>query len=918
MEAVAANKSVDEFGDSINNTEKTLREVGIEIRATATTFRPMGEVIDEVAKKWDTYGDTQQRQIVGAIANIRQANTLLTLFQNYGDVQKYLTAQTESAGLAQDRYAIYLKGVEAAQNRVTASAEEFWQKAISSGAIAGFYNLVAGVIELTTALGGLQSILIVAAVALIYFNSAQIAVIATKLYWTIANMAFGFYGYAQSVGVATAAMELFNTTNPIGWISLLIGAIALLAINIDTTADKLDKLNTKIEESKRKIEDLKSSKTAFSDLLPEYKDLSGKSRDKSEEERFLEIGNELKELIPTLSGYYDDYGNFVVDLSQDFDALTKSINDATIAEHDYQQSLIDSSAALLANNLLVEQALKLKADEKIKQSAVDLTSSLQEASKIQVGFDVAYTESEIEEINNAWNDALDEAKLKFEQMSKEGQQAFVDALIATGKQGEQLANDIFIPLMNKIEELKANPPTIPMEIEATVVSEESQKAFDDLVDATVDMIKQVSEAQKDALQDQLDTLNDVHDSQQDIYDSELDAIKRNADERKESLDREFDQQKRLYDQQRKAIEYQIDSYNRIIDAEKDRLRIAKEAADFQDTLSEKTDALADLESEIAELSLDNSEEALAKRMQLEEQAADLRKEIADDAADYEYQLQIEALDAEATAAEEEANKRLEEMEAEFEQYEYQHQLEIQAIEDAQQNAEEHYRIVTENLDAEYEAQKKSLEDQIDAIDDYLDQEGTLRRDALAMIMDDNSTLYQDLLAWNEKYGTGINKDITDMWELARDAVEEYSAAVYAAPPPPTTDVTSETTTTSVDGTAGIGEHHSGVRSGFVGGSATLRSNEEFAKLLRGELVINSSQMDNFMTNTLPRLMGQSPTSVSNINGGSINVSMPITVGGSLDRSVMPDLEAMVNKAMEKLNSALMSRGYNRNASSFSI
>ena len=898
MQQVKAGE-IDETGMSLNNVEKSLSNVGIALRDATDSFRPLEDVIADVAGVWGTLDEVTKAQIANAIAGQRQAQIFSALMQNYGDVQKYVTAETDSAGLAQDRYAIYLQGVEAAQTRVTAATEEFWQKTISSGAITDFYNFIAGVISLTTALGGLQTIVVTATIALLLFNKVSAAGNLKSLILNILMLAQRFGVLTTSVAASATVMEFFNTTNPIGWIALAIAAIYGLTKAYDVFNVTIEETDQKIAELKDKIKSLQQVQKDSTDLITEFKDLSKKSpqdRTDDENQRFIDVQNELKELLPDLIGYYDQYGNFIADATQDMKALTDATEEQIIKANDLKRQQEDDSAEKRVKNLL-DMYLKL---------AYAQSNGIYGKSNEQVI-----------EINADYTDALNSSKRAFEQMSKEGQQAFVDALKESGPQGEKLANDIFIPLMNKIDELKANPPTITIEADVKVVSEESQKAFEDLVDATIDMIKQINEAQKDALQDQLDDLEDVHNAQQDIYDAELDAIKRNADERKEALDREFDEQKRIYDQQRKAIEYQIESYNRIIDAEKDRLRIAKEAADFQDNQSEKTDALADLESEIAELSLDNSEEAVAKRMQLEEQAADLRKEIADDAADYEYQLQIEALDAEATAAEEEANKRLEEMEAEFEQYEYQHQLEIQAIEDAQQNAEEHYRIVTENLDAEYEAQKQALQNQIDAIDDYLDQEGTLRRDALAMIMDDNSTLYEDLLAWNEKYGTGINEDITKMWELARDAVEAYSAAVLAAPPAPMPD-TGYITPTGEYGTMPGEVHHEGVHSGFVGGSATMRSNEQFAKLLNGELVVNSSQMDSFMTKILPSLMKQSPTAVSNFNGGGINVSMPITIGGSLDRSVMPDLEAMVNKAMEKLNSALMSRGYNRGVSSYSI
>jgi hypothetical protein len=68
-------------------------------------------------------------------------------------------------------------------------------------------------------------------------------------------------------------------------------------------------------------------------------------------------------------------------------------------------------------------------------------------------------------------------------------------------------------------------------------------------------------------------------------------------------------------------------------------------------------------------------------------------------------------------------------------------------------------------------------------------------------------------------------------------------------------------------------------------------------------------MNNFMSNILPRIANQ-PTGTS-IKNGETNISMPIHVAGNLDKSVLPDLEKMMNKQFEKMNAALMSRGYKR-------
>lgn len=102
-----------------------------------------------------------------------------------------------------------------------------------------------------------------------------------------------------------------------------------------------------------------------------------------------------------------------------------------------------------------------------------------------------------------------------------------------------------------------------------------------------------------------------------------------------------------------------------------------------------------------------------------------------------------------------------------------------------------------------------------------------------------------------------------------------------------------------------GVYHTG---GFVGDITDLKSNEEFAKLLKGEFVSTPAQMDNFMKNILP-----SVTSYS--NGATINNNSPlITIQcGTIDDETLPKLSDMVDAAVAKIErnmeNALTRRGY---------
>jgi len=83
MSSVAAGKDVDEFGESINNVEKVLTQYNIALRDNVGQFRPMGDVLDEIGLKWETYGATEKAQIAGALAGKTYART-------YSDIWEYV------------------------------------------------------------------------------------------------------------------------------------------------------------------------------------------------------------------------------------------------------------------------------------------------------------------------------------------------------------------------------------------------------------------------------------------------------------------------------------------------------------------------------------------------------------------------------------------------------------------------------------------------------------------------------------------------------------------------------------------------------------------------------------------------------------------------------------------------------------
>lgn len=67
MQDIKAGK-IDEDGMGLNNVETALGRVNIRLRDSATTFRDMGSVLQELSGRWSTLNDIEQENIAKAIA----------------------------------------------------------------------------------------------------------------------------------------------------------------------------------------------------------------------------------------------------------------------------------------------------------------------------------------------------------------------------------------------------------------------------------------------------------------------------------------------------------------------------------------------------------------------------------------------------------------------------------------------------------------------------------------------------------------------------------------------------------------------------------------------------------------------------------------------------------------------------------
>lgn len=142
MNQIKAGKFVDsETGESLNDVEKVLNEVGISMRDVNGQFMESEPIIDAVADKWRTFDGNTKKAVATAMAGTYQYNKLVAIFDNWDKVQSLTDAAFSSDGTAQKKFEEnYMTSLEAKTNALKSSLENLATTVVSDDMYAGFLD----------------------------------------------------------------------------------------------------------------------------------------------------------------------------------------------------------------------------------------------------------------------------------------------------------------------------------------------------------------------------------------------------------------------------------------------------------------------------------------------------------------------------------------------------------------------------------------------------------------------------------------------------------------------------------------------------------------------------------------------------------------------------------------------------------
>lgn len=152
MSDIKANKleliDADGTTEILSDVEATLKNVGIDLRETVNEYNNYGDVLDNLAAKWDTLSQVQQNALAKAFAGTRQRENFRALMENYSAAMKYMDIAADSAGTATEKFSLYADSIEAKTARFTAAIEGLALDTVDAGFVGDLINAGTAIIEL--------------------------------------------------------------------------------------------------------------------------------------------------------------------------------------------------------------------------------------------------------------------------------------------------------------------------------------------------------------------------------------------------------------------------------------------------------------------------------------------------------------------------------------------------------------------------------------------------------------------------------------------------------------------------------------------------------------------------------------------------------------------------------------------------
>ena len=138
-----------EDGTDLNKYSQALDAIGVNIKDQNGELKQMDTILDETAAKWDTLTQDQKMAMAQTVAGTRQYTQLISLLDNWGDMEKNLETAANAEGALQEQQDIYMDSLKAHLEQLAAAKEDFFDSFTNTDSLKDLVDMLTVVINLS-------------------------------------------------------------------------------------------------------------------------------------------------------------------------------------------------------------------------------------------------------------------------------------------------------------------------------------------------------------------------------------------------------------------------------------------------------------------------------------------------------------------------------------------------------------------------------------------------------------------------------------------------------------------------------------------------------------------------------------------------------------------------------------------------
>ena len=310
----------------INDVQKALAKIGVTLMDNNNEWRDMDTIFQEIGAQWDTLDGKTKSYIATTMAGVKQQNVFLALMNDLGKENlettehesrawELYTKAIDSAGTAEEKYAVYKDSVAASQERLNIAQEKFYSL-LDSDVIKSWNNALAGFINIlndgAAAMNG-WNIAIPAIVA------ALTALVAVVIKFDAIASTLMAHPVIATIGLASVALVGLTTV------------ISGIAAEIGSAKARFDEANQALSESRERMSELTAAQTQVDNLFADLQDgakLTSEDLQKynAQLEQIARVSPAAKTIVDQLKSGFIDQEEAVRKLNEEMERLIGNEN----------------------------------------------------------------------------------------------------------------------------------------------------------------------------------------------------------------------------------------------------------------------------------------------------------------------------------------------------------------------------------------------------------------------------------------------------------------------------------------------------------------------------------------------------------------------------------------------------------------